>query len=507
MDTSLTNPDLRANDHFIDNEFSCNTQGWAEELVHNNTTANCIKSLHTDYLCGLGFPNPLLCENNNPTSGSVAVLNAANVTDSPNSIERPEDSMLNGFHFTAFPEAEPPLLETRDATMRTFFSGILTRFGQDGTLTKAQLEAALLRPNLSRDDAILLRSLWSSWDQIKRLDGTTSGGLSQGSVREFQRLLGPPNPAFTAAEQQVVREFRENVQYYREQITRWSTDVYANNDNNLASIVPEACLQPSGVGCCQLVSAIASLARANPSAIRNMIRTNNDGTCTVTFPGQSPVTVNRPTDGELLSYGMGSEHGTWAVILMKAYGQLRDPRNSNNIEATNFAAGMFEDSLRTLTGGSYTSCRNRLTRYSVLDSNLTAAFAEHRPVTTWINPAWATDVRPAAIGLYATSLYGIRRGLAVGELAGDMVEANSGLDYDHAYSVLGYQRNPLHPNDTEEGLITVRNPHGRPSWPNGQAPEGVEDLGSGTCRMNLRTFNRLFTGIVCATQSAPPAPR
>jgi len=505
LDTSLTSPDRRANDHFIDNEFSWNTEGpRAEELFHNNTTANCIKSLHTDYPCGLGFPNPLVFENNNPNSGSINVLNESN--DPGNGNRRPEDSMLNDFHVTALGEDEPPL-ENRAATMRTFFIGILTRFGQGGTLTVAQLEAAMLRPNIDRNDAILLNSLWSSWEQISSLGNASNGDLTGGSIRELQRLLAAPDAALTTAEQQVVRQFRENVQSNREQITRWSTDLYASNDNNLASIIPEACIQPSGVGCCQLVSAIASLARANPAAIRNMIRTNNDGTYTVTFPNQNPITVNGPTDGELLSYRMGSEHGIWAVVLMKAYGKLRDPQNSNNIEAAHAASGMFEDSLRTLTGGSYSSCRNRLTRYSVLDRNLTAAFAEHRPVVTWIDQPWLTDVRPALIGLATTSAYGVRRGLRAAEATGEVIEANSGLNYNHAYSVLDYRRNPLHPDDLEEGIITVRNPHGAPAWRHGQAPEGVEDLDTGSFRMNLRTFNRLFTGIVCATQSAPPEQR
>src|SRR4029453_6235089 len=68
---------------------------------------------------------------------------------------------------------------------------------------------------------------------------------------------------------------------------------------------------------------------AGKQSIKDMIHVNDDGTYTVTFPGapDQPVTVAAPTDAELARYAGGSDCGTWAAVLEKAYGKYCDSTN------------------------------------------------------------------------------------------------------------------------------------------------------------------------------------
>lgn len=74
------------------------------------------------------------------------------------------------------------------------------------------------------------------------------------------------------------------------------------------------------IGDCYFLSSLAALAQQHPEAIQKMIAQNDDGTYTVTFPGDPthPVTVSRPSGAELKDYGhYGS--GTWVSVIEKAH--------------------------------------------------------------------------------------------------------------------------------------------------------------------------------------------
>lgn len=101
----------------------------------------------------------------------------------------------------------------------------------------------------------------------------------------------------------------------------FARDLYSST-NRLDSIKPDAVRQ-GHVGDCYFLAGLASLAAVNPGAIDNMIKTNSDGTYTVTFPAspKEPITVKAPTDSELSIYAEPSKFGTWVPVVEKAYGE------------------------------------------------------------------------------------------------------------------------------------------------------------------------------------------
>src|SRR5262249_2412454 len=106
--------------------------------------------------------------------------------------------------------------------------------------------------------------------------------------------------------------------------------LFADKDNPLESIKPEAVLQ-GRINDCPFLADLAALAGTpdGKQAIKDMIHANADGTYTVTFPGapDQPITVAAPTDSELAYYAGGSDCGTWASVLEKAYGKYLDANN------------------------------------------------------------------------------------------------------------------------------------------------------------------------------------
>jgi len=65
-----------------------------------------------------------------------------------------------------------------------------------------------------------------------------------------------------------------------------------------------------------------------------------------------------------------------------------------------------------------------------------------------------------------------------------------GLVCGNAYEVVGYTPNA---NDLTQAVITLRNPSGHNSWPDGVVPHGITSLSHGDFSMNLATFNRFFS--------------
>jgi hypothetical protein len=59
---------------------------------------------------------------------------------------------------------------------------------------------------------------------------------------------------------------------------------------------------------CWLISALVCLAFKRPNDVRNMIRANDNGTYTVTFPGKTAVGV-RPEEGASTSNGASVRSG------------------------------------------------------------------------------------------------------------------------------------------------------------------------------------------------------
>lgn len=256
------------------------------------------------------------------------------------------------------------------------------------------------------------------------------------------------------------------------------------SQNPLDSIKPEAVKQ-GAVGNCYFMAALSSLASTNPRAIKNMINENEDGTFTVTFPGDSsqPITVSRPTDAELTLYGGDTgKYGIWAAVMEKAYGKYcnenllaRSPLSPTrkDIDQEGGEGGsMLNAGLRILTGKSVDSDTLAFTSEEELETKLKSAMEDGRPVDCGINnELGAIPILPFALS--------------------DNKTDDLGLQCGHEYSVIGY--------NSETKMVKVRNPWGRgePTDANGKPLDGTDD---GVFEISVSQFRNNFSSISYSTK-------
>ncbi|MGD9682929.1 MAG: C2 family cysteine protease [Candidatus Obscuribacterales bacterium] len=191
----------------------------------------------------------------------------------------------------------------------------------DGYITPEEVNKAISNPETPREAAPLLHILREQANNLSPLSKewliySPDKGVSAWDLESLHRLS---------------EENKDWIGYSVERIKSHSagaTDTLYGNDgkggNPLESIRPEA-VEQGNVGDCFFMSATLSLASKNPQAIKDMIRENNDGTYTVTFPGapDRPITIDKPTPAETAIYGASTEHGIWPAVLEKAFGEYR----------------------------------------------------------------------------------------------------------------------------------------------------------------------------------------
>jgi hypothetical protein len=254
-----------------------------------------------------------------------------------------------------------------------------------------------------------------------------------------------------------------------------SPDLYVLPSQPEISIRPEAIGQ-GAVGDCYFLSALASLAKVDPGAIARMIKTNPDGTYTVTFPGASdePITVAAPTPEELSTYARNRGFGTWPAVMEKAYGVYcsrswlrRDVLQpiSSSTPQKNTDGSYFHDGIKILTGGGVSTDWTSFTSYSTMVSRLTKAFEDHKIVTVDTSKFANAEKLPT----------------------------------NHEYSVLGFTPNL---DDPKKSLVTIRNPWGQkePVDAQGQPKDGVDD---GIFDMTLEEMSNVFHSIAIGDKPVP----
>lgn len=362
------------------------------------------------------------------------------------------------------PPARPPFGENARHVQEAFVEVFrIEHNNRSGSMTNSEINRLMLRSDLTDDQAISLAVMRSNFDAIRALDpgqaGITNNALAR--LRDLtERHVSGLGAPLTQTETDLIAGLQSSASTYRGYLERSNRSLYATR-NPRDSVVPDACEQGTGIGNCHFVSAMTSLAQTDPQAIVRMITDNNNGTYTVRFPGQTPITVNRPTNAELAYYGTGSSHGLWATVLQNAYGRLWSPNDTANPAIEGAGTSIRSDGLRTLTGESLsTTHTGRLTYWSTLHTNL--ALANQRPTTATVFSE-------------------------VGELFGR--DPSTGFTGGHEYSILSFVPNA---QNNREARVTVQNPHRSMTWPNGQVPAGLIDHGRGVVEMSLEQFNSIF---------------
>lgn len=340
----------------------------------------------------------------------------------------------------------------------------------DGHVTTDELGATLKAGGLDYQQIQSIQTLKALSDELEETNDDEIGDENDGFTKEdLKKYWGQEYSSKDHV--QLVRGVQATMDATQRSAEEASSrDLYANPGDPLQDIVPEAVHQ-GGIGDCYFNSALASLAANDPQAIADMINDNGDGTYTVTFPGapDEPITVSAPTEQELALYSHGSEHGLWAPIMAKAYGQYcqesvlrRGPFNlgGGNVPQEGSDGGSATNAgLRILTGRDVNRDSTTFTSTDELHESLSSAFRDGRPVTAYI------------INIPFTN------------------KTDAGLPDAHEYSVIDY--------DEASKTVTVRNPwgHSEPTNADGKPKDGIND---GVFKMSIEDFHKEFSGIAYA---------
>ncbi|MBI5173583.1 MAG: hypothetical protein HY986_11905 [Candidatus Melainabacteria bacterium] len=178
--------------------------------------------------------------------------------------------------------------------------------------TKDELEQVIGRSDTDPNNRNGLRYLKDNFHQIAGADGA----VDKEDIRRFAENT-PLDGGSLHIRNTIATTYESEVK---------SSSLLFGKGDQLKNIVPEAVKQGDGVGDCYFMSAVAAVAGQRPEDIQNMIKANDDGSFTVTFPGtrDEPITVERPTSAEMGLYAKGTEHGIWPAVLEKAHGQYMD---------------------------------------------------------------------------------------------------------------------------------------------------------------------------------------
>jgi hypothetical protein len=245
-------------------------------------------------------------------------------------------------------------------------------------------------------------------------------------------------------------------------------------------------VEQGAYGDCFFESALASVA-ASPGGqqkIQDMIKMNNDGSFTVTFPGDKdhPVTV---TDADLIKYNTSND-GDWANIIETAFLKLDKAKVNGGDSAIDFSRAPVHSSamaLQLLTGDeTFVAGTQGVFGLSKVDMQnvIEQALRDGEPITA------SSDYVPKGDGIAGSDgIYYPAPG------------SNWPIVGNHQFSVIGY--------DPKTQTVTLRNPWGSDGQGGkltqpGQTVDGMTDEGMGKLSMSLSTFDKHFCFLDYATK-------
>lgn len=321
----------------------------------------------------------------------------------------------------------------------------------DGYLSRPELDQLLQDPSITGDQAAAVSALRSRLDHLEEGSNDEVGDENDGVTL---RDIAAHERAVSRGDLQA-RYVEGGFQVGQRNIRTTSRDLFPQGRAN-----PNAITQ-GRIGDCYFLAAVGGVLARDPDAVNRMINDNRDGTFTVTFPGQDPITVDAPTDGEIARFGTAGANGIWLSVLEKAYGENRNDRawlgETDVAQDAADGGAMLSEGISIMTGASTNMDILSLTGLDTTRNRLTAAMREGRAVTA-----------------------GTR-----GQLPGEDARVQ-GVPRGHAYAVTNY--------DPATDQITLRNPwgSGEITDASGNPRDGVND---GVFTMSLEEFQSIFSMI------------
>ena len=319
----------------------------------------------------------------------------------------------------------------------------------DGTLAMIEIDQALADPTIKGDAAAALAVVkrlarGKTWAAIPR----TTAELSQ-QTASVKTKGGPDITAMFAEAQKRIANARR--------------ELFVEGAPALTALCQ------GDMGNCFSLAPLGSMLSRDPEQVKRMFQRNDDDTYEVKI-GKEPVRIPAPTDAEIALSSSSESTGLWSNVYEKAVGaarnELREPKDRVTTPLDAIARGGSAGTMLAFITGNpmerftlkwakdpKTTAEESESKLQELRSKLSAAFAEHRCVTT---------------GTLKPPMPGLRSG--------------------HAYGVIGYNQT------TDE--IRVWDPHGDTFQPKGApGPEAGFLRKNGICDMPLAVFVNQFAGL------------
>lgn len=344
---------------------------------------------------------------------------------------------------------------------------------RNGFLADQELKTAIRNPRFKGPEAVAVATLnklngsiqklsWNEWNQTSGVHSKDLKGLSRMAQRE--------KPSKWTL---YVESFVFNQGLRLKQIDQRLFP------EGMASIRPDN-IRQGEYGTCTLLAAAASLASTpqGKQAIFNMIREQPNGGFEVTFPGEKPLKVTRPTDTEMILYANSGQDGLWLSVLEKAFvARMEQQMNGASQEAVDKAVNngyYMAKGIELLTGHKAKDGSIPQTSLPQLRDFVKQTTQEGRIMLVTLDPnspqAKTKELKEKTARseeIYADGLVGL-----------------------HAYSVIGY--------DPAQDTITLRNPWGHTEFgAQGKPADGIDD---GIFSLKLADFHQLLSDVSWQTR-------
>ncbi|MEZ4538331.1 MAG: C2 family cysteine protease [Cyanobacteriota/Melainabacteria group bacterium] len=279
---------------------------------------------------------------------------------------------------------------------------------KDGYMSRRELEKAGI-------DGATLQYIEKEYDEIQgtKLDGFWSG-ISRADIAEYRE---DQKKAYEEADEALVWGGLVNTHNTQLRLESFGID----EDTKFNFDFTYDRIQQSDAGSCYLISVLASAARNSPDTLENLIKDNENGTYTVTFPGdrENPVTVKAPTEAELGLFRHSrtpNRNQMWVPIMEKAYGEwrlehgdMRERRLSEKEKLAYDAAGQggyIDTVTRLVTGVEPEVTKLKRSSGPALEARFEKAFASGNQLNMTITTQ-ATDSGQTPSGYFGKHAYSI----------------------------------------------------------------------------------------------------
>lgn len=343
-----------------------------------------------------------------------------------------------------------------------------------GYISRSDLQAAISDTTLSEDKRntaqILERNFALLAPASDDYRNREERGLTAKDLRNFSQVLSESKDYIVIKE--AAHALRRT---YWGQLNQVET-LYADENNPRASINPES-INQGLINDCYLLAAIGAVSHSDPALVQEMIKDNQDGTYTVTFPGakDEPITVKAPTQAERGIFNQPGANGIWASVLEKAYGAYcqksifrRSPMNLGGGDSPTEGAdgGGFYSALALFTGRTYSWHIMPITSNKTLKRDLDRSLNQSptQPVIA--------DTGPGKPFFWKA-------------------ETKDGFVRSHTYTITGYDK-----NGPDGGTVTVRNPWG-----------GSKGTKYGEISISFEEFERNFFNLAHGNQTEKKPPQ